>query len=111
MLRQAMGGFALAMVVACSSSSTKTNMATHSDGAMTTVGAITGDGGNDSAAAAQEVHKIDRSGLTDVGTTGHLDYSNPNYWMCRPDIDPNECHRSLDATQIDADGTRTIVKH
>lgn len=54
---------------------------------------------------------IDRSGLTDAGTTGHLDYSDPNLWLCRPGIDPNECDANLDTTDFLPDGTRQVVPH
>ena len=55
--------------------------------------------------------KIDRTNLTDVGTgSDPLDYSNPNLWICRPDIDPNECDRvDLDATDMISDGSRHVV--
>ncbi len=55
--------------------------------------------------------KIDRTNLTDVGTgSDPLDYSNPNLWICRPDIDPNECDRvDLDATDMRSDGPRHVV--
>jgi hypothetical protein len=55
--------------------------------------------------------KIDRSKLTDVGLQNPLDYSDNALWMCRPDNDPNECHRNLDATELKPDGTRALVKH
>jgi pimeloyl-ACP methyl ester carboxylesterase len=54
---------------------------------------------------------VDRSKLSDVGVSGKLDYGDPALWMCRPDNDPNECHRNLDATEIKADGMRAVVKH
>jgi hypothetical protein len=63
-----------------------------------------GDGG------VPTVH-VDRSGLTDVGTDQPLDYSNPNYWLCRPGNDPDECDANLDATELLPDGTRQVVHH
>ena len=57
---------------------------------------------------------IDRSGLTNVGPTSPLDYSNPNLWICRPGIDSNPCygdHGELDTTELLPDGGRQIVKH
>jgi hypothetical protein len=58
--------------------------------------------------------KIDRSNLTDAGTTGQLDYSDPNFWICRPGIDPNPCygdHGELDTTELLPDGGRNLIKH
>jgi hypothetical protein len=57
------------------------------------------------------IQHVDRSGLTDIGTSGSLDYEKPAYWACRPDIEPNECHRNLDATEVKSDGTLTVVPH
>ena len=57
---------------------------------------------------------IDRSGLTNVGTTSPLDYSNPNLWVCRPGIDSNPCygeHGELDTTELLPDGGRQVLKH
>lgn len=82
-------------LAACSSSDTP-NGATKGD-------AGTGDGG---------LFHIDRSGLTNVGLDkAPLDYGNPNYWVCRPGIDPNECYDNLDATAFYADGTSKVIKH
>ena len=55
--------------------------------------------------------KIDRSGLTNVGTDKPLDYSDPNLWLCRPGNDPDECDANLDSTELLPDGTRKLVKH
>ncbi|MET0342610.1 MAG: DUF3089 domain-containing protein [Polyangiales bacterium] len=55
--------------------------------------------------------KVDRSGLTDVGKTGPLDYADPATWVCRPDMDPNECHANLDATEVLKDGGLNVIKH
>lgn len=57
------------------------------------------------------VTTVDRSGLTNVGTSGSLDYSNPGMWACRPDMAPNICHDNLDATLIKSDGSREVVAH
>lgn len=54
---------------------------------------------------------IDRSHLTDAGTSGSLDYSDPALWVCRPGIDPNPCHENLDATELLPDGGRQLVAH
>lgn len=63
-------------------------------------------------AGADELLKvIDRTGLSDVGMDAPLDYDNPALWACRPDIDPNECHANLDATEIKPDGSLTVVPH
>jgi hypothetical protein len=73
-----------------------------------------GDPGNDAgsdAGGGGGLQTIDRSGLTDVGVSARLDYSIPEYWVCRPDITPNECARNLDATEIKPDGSLEVVKH
>jgi hypothetical protein len=69
-----------------------------------------GDAGADGAsdAGAVPATKIDRSGLTNVGT-GPLDYSDPNLWACRPGNDPNECHADMTATEFLADGSQRVV--
>jgi len=36
------------------------------------------------------VTRIDRSALTDVGTTQELDYGDPRMWLCRPGNDQME---------------------
>jgi hypothetical protein len=67
----------------------------------------------DAAADAGEpgaVH-VDRSHLSNVGTSGHLDYSDPAQWVCRPGIDPNPCHGNMDATELLTDGGRRLVSH
>jgi hypothetical protein len=74
-----------------------------------------GGGGGGQAAvpesgAASVVH-IDRSHLTDAGTTGRLDYSDPALWVCRPGIDPNPCYGNMDATELLPDGGRQVVVH
>jgi hypothetical protein len=72
------------------------------------------DAGNDAgsdAGGGGGLQTIDRSGLTDVGLTAKLDYATPEYWVCRPDIAPNECARNLDATEIKPDGSFEVVKH
>src|SRR4051812_48586317 len=57
------------------------------------------------------VRILDRSNLSDIGTAGRLDYATPEYWVCRPDIEPSECARDLDATEIKPDGTLSVQKH
>jgi hypothetical protein len=58
-----------------------------------------------------EAKWVDRSGLTDVGTAGSLDYSRPGMWACRPDMEPNVCNSNLDATLIKSSGERETVIH
>lgn len=79
----------------------------------TTSDAITGndDGGSSDGGGVGTKPAGDRSMLKNVGTTGSIDYSNPLYWVCHPDLDQNECHRNIDATEIAPDGTQTLVKH
>jgi hypothetical protein len=67
----------------------------------------------DASVDAGLIH-VDRSGLTNVGTTSPLDYSNPNLWVCRPGIDSNPCygeHGELDTTELLPDGGRQVLKH
>jgi hypothetical protein len=71
-------------------------------GGSVTVTTDAGDGG---------VIHIDRSLLTDAGTSGSLDFSNPALWVCRPGIDPNPCYGDLNATELLADGGRQLVTH
>lgn len=68
-------------------------------------------GAADSSVSYAGGEKVDRSGLGDVGTGAPLDYQNPAYWLCRPGMVPNECHRDLDATEIKLDGSLEVVKH
>jgi hypothetical protein len=67
-------------------------------------------GGGGGGSDAGLLH-IDRSHLGDAGLSGTLDYSDPNFWVCRPDIDQNPCHGNLDATEILPDGGQQVVKH
>lgn len=67
-----------------------------------------GDAGGETDA---DVRHIERSGLTDVGTSGRLDYAKAEHWVCRPDIEPNECERDLSATEIKADGSFEVHEH
>ena len=65
----------------------------------------------DAGSDAGAVHDVDRSDLTDAGLTAALDYADPALWVCRPDNDPNECERDLDATEISSDGTQRLVPY
>jgi pimeloyl-ACP methyl ester carboxylesterase len=67
---------------------------------------------NADASTKDETVKIDRSGLSDVGTDSQpLDYSDRRLWLCRPGNDPDECDRSLDATELLADGSQKATPH
>ncbi|HET6339206.1 MAG TPA: DUF3089 domain-containing protein [Polyangiales bacterium] len=68
------------------------------------------DAGSD-AGGGGGLQTLNRSRFTDVGVEGRLDYATPEYWVCRPDISPNECARNLDSTELKADGTQEVVKH
>jgi hypothetical protein len=70
-------------------------------------GGTLADGGGGDAGLAH----IDRSHLTDAGTSGSLDYSDPSLWVCRPGIDENPCYGNLDATELLPDGGRQVVPH
>ena len=70
-----------------------------------------GGGAAGSGGEAAKPVKLDRSGLMDVGVSAPLDYAKHENWACRPDNDPDECARNLDATELKADGTRAVVKH
>ncbi len=41
--------------------------------------------------------------------TDATDYESPSMWLCRPDIPDDACHGDLRATELHADGSRTIV--
>jgi hypothetical protein len=75
--------------------------------------AVNGNGNQDAGTHAPGVMvtKIDRSGLTNVGTDPHLDYGDPRMWLCRPGNDPDECDANLDATELLPDGSQKIDKH
>jgi hypothetical protein len=95
------------LTVGCSSGGSPTpNGASNTSnaGASPEAGALP-DGGS-----IATVH-VDRTGLTDVGTDKPLDYGNPNFWLCRPGNDPDECDANLDATELLPDGSRQLVKH
>ncbi|HKP57946.1 MAG TPA: DUF3089 domain-containing protein [Polyangiales bacterium] len=69
-----------------------------------------GAGGMD--ASPVQVRKLDRTRFTEVAKTGPLDYATAEHWICRPDIDPDECAtRDIDATEIKPDGTVTVLDH
>ena len=96
---------ALAFLAGCSSGSQ--GEAPSDAGGGTIDGAATG------AADGGLLH-IDRSGLTNVGTTQALDYGDPNLWVCRAGTDSNPCygdHGELDATELLPDGSRQVLKH
>ncbi len=65
-------------------------------------------GTNDSGAGDGS---LGTGGLSDVGTSGPLDYGNPDYWACRPDKATSECAKNLDATEMLKDGTTKLVPH
>jgi len=50
---------------------------------------------------------IDRSHLTNV--QGTIDYSDGNYWVCRPGNDKDECRDDLTATETKKDKTTDVV--
>ncbi|HKA86341.1 MAG TPA: DUF3089 domain-containing protein [Haliangiales bacterium] len=65
----------------------------------------------DAAPADARLIAVDRAHLSNVGTTGRLDYGDAALWLCRPDIDPSECRADLDATEFLPDGTRRTEPH
>jgi hypothetical protein len=54
---------------------------------------------------------VDRSGLTDVGVDAPLDYADPAMWVCRPDMEPNQCNLDMSSTRMEPDGTRVVEPH
>ncbi len=38
-------------------------------------------------------------------------YGDPSMWLCRPDLPDDACHGDLTATELHADGSRSIDKH
>ena len=99
------------LTLACSDDDTSTPDDHADAGAKAGHGGNGGSGGAGSDTGAATSKPVDRSKLSDVGVSGKLDYSDPALWICRPDNDPNACHRNLDATELKADGTRAVVKH
>jgi hypothetical protein len=100
----------LAFLSGCSSSGEQSAASMDGGGSTVDGAASASDGGS---ADGGLIH-IDRSGLTNVGTTSPLDYSNPNLWVCRPGTDSNPCygdHGELDATELLPDGSRQVEKH
>jgi len=69
------------------------------------------DAGKESETPSPTSYKVDRSDMTDVGTTAPLDYEDRNLWVCAPGNDPDECTRNLDFTVFLPDGTTRIEKH
>ena len=61
--------------------------------------------------AQEATTKVDRTGLTDVGTDKPLDYADRRMWLCRPGNDPDECNANLDTTELLADGSRKVIPH
>lgn len=105
-----LGLFCSACLLACEDSDSSSDASQAESDAATPEDAAAGQ----DAAMTDEpfaIRKVERAGLTDVGTTGSLDYDNPAYWACRPDMDANECHANLDATEVKADGTLSVVPH
>jgi hypothetical protein len=106
-----LGLFCAACLLACSDDSTRSRDAgqTQRDGEAPDDAAAAEDAAKDDEPFP--IRKVERSALTNVGTTGSLDYDNPAYWACRPDMDANECHANLDATEVKSDGTLSVVPH
>ncbi|MBN1654409.1 MAG: DUF3089 domain-containing protein [Deltaproteobacteria bacterium] len=69
------------------------------------------DGEPDSGESCWPPDGVDRSHLSDVGTTDPLDYSDPGLWACHPDHDTDYCHTNIDATEVLKDGTYKPAPH
>ena len=83
-------------------------------GGGNTGGGNTGGGNTGGTSGASDSGSGDAAGaggLSDVGTSGPLDYANPDYWACRPDKATSECAKNLDATEVLKDGTTRLVPH
>lgn len=102
-------------MLACGDSDTEKPNTAGKGGSGGRSGAGAGKGGANAGSGGSggggEINHIDRSGLTDVGTSDPLDYAKPELWLCRPDNDPDLCARNADATELKADGSRAVVKH
>jgi hypothetical protein len=104
-MRKTTGLFSIALLVSglgCSSGSGTPYASTSTTTTVPDAAAGGGDGG---------LLHIDRSHLSDAGTSGTLDYSDPSLWVCRPGIDQNPCYGDLDATEILPDGGQQVLKH
>lgn len=69
------------------------------------------DASGDSAVVVGPEDPIDRSHLSDVGTTQPLDYSDQALWVCHPDIIGDFCEYDIDATEVMPDGSYQLVEH
>ncbi len=92
-----------ASVIACGDDDADKSIRDAGDNRVSDAGSDAGGGGG--------LVTLNRSQFRDVGVSGRLDYATPEYWVCRPDIKPNECARNLDATELQRDGTRVVEKH
>jgi hypothetical protein len=94
----------------CGVGCTSSNGSSGDGGIPATDAGDTGAVAADSGVDAGVIH-VDRSNLSDAGTSGSLDYGDPALWVCRPGIDPNPCYGNMDATELLADGGRQLVAH
>jgi DUF3089 family protein len=79
----------------------------HTDGAAEDASSECGGG---CAGFGHPTKPAGREALTNVGITEPIDYSDPVYWVCHPDLKENECLRNIDATEIAPDGSQKLVK-
>jgi hypothetical protein len=99
-----------ALLFGCGDNTNSSNDGTGGIGGQGGSGQSGVQGGSGQAGSGTLLH-IDRSQayLTDLGTDKSLDYKDQNLWICRPDIDINECTREMDAIEIKKDGTQVPV--
>jgi hypothetical protein len=89
-----------------------TNFLTGANSGTIAAGGVSGNAGKSGEQAGTGSKRlVDRSTLTNVGTTGPLDYANPGMWACLPNTEPNICDSNLDATSIKSDGAKEAAVH
>ncbi|HEX4475915.1 MAG TPA: DUF3089 domain-containing protein [Polyangiaceae bacterium] len=109
-MRQAMieaGLFTILFGMGCSSSSNP-GTTPAAGGSTSTGGSTSASGGSSTDSGTVTTTHIDRSTLTDV--QGPIDYSDGNFWICRPGNDKDECLDDLTATEAKKDNTTDVVK-
>src|SRR5215471_16331098 len=80
--------------------------------AGTAIGCSNDSSPNTATPDAPTTMHVDRSTLTNVGTAmTPLDYSNPALWLCRNDIDANDCAKNIDSTEVALDNSLKAAPH
>jgi hypothetical protein len=109
---------ACAVVLAAASCSSGGSGGSGAGGAGGSEADGSGSGDRDGASEADGSGSGDRDGASEPvrlpdGYGGyHSDlYADDANWLCKPDLDDDICHRDLDATVVDADGSTEVERH